>query len=64
MLYTETKYPDKMNHLPEEVRRKAIKITNNMMADGDIRFHKDLIIAIAIAEAQKWARQEENLNMN
>jgi hypothetical protein len=64
MLYTETKYPDKMNHLPDEVRRKAIKITNNMMADGDIRFHKDLIIAIAIAEAQKWARQKEDLNMN
>lgn len=64
MLYTETKYPNKMNHLPDKVRRKAIKITNNMMVDGDIRFHKDLIIAIAIAEAQNWAKKEENMSRN
>lgn len=55
MLFTETRYPDKMEHLPEEVRRKAIKISNDMMVDGDVRFHKDLIVAIAIEEAKKWA---------
>ena len=64
MLYTETNYPEKMNHLPDEVRSKAIKFTNKMMADGDIRFHKDLIIAIAIAEAKKWASQKKDLKMN
>lgn len=55
MLFTETRYPDKMEHLPEEVRRKAIKISNDMMVDGDVRFHRDLIVAIAIEEAKKWA---------
>ena len=55
MLFTETSYPDKMEHLSEEVRRKAIKISNDMMVDGDVRFHKDLIVAIAIEEAKKWA---------
>ncbi len=40
-----------------EVRHKAIQISNRMMVDGDVRFHKDLITAIAISEAKKWARE-------
>jgi uncharacterized protein YdaT len=64
MLFTETSYPDKMEHLSDEVRRKAIKISNDMMVDGDVRFHKDLIIAIAIAEAEKWAEQKGRQNIN
>ena len=64
MLFTETSYPDKMEHLSDEVRRKAINIYNEMMVDGDVRFHKDLIIALAIAEAEKWAAKKGRQKMN
>ena len=57
LLYSEERFPQEMNHLPEEVRHKAIQISNRMMVDGDVRFHKDLITAIAISEAKKWARE-------
>lgn len=64
MLYTETRYPDKMKHLSDDVRKKAIKITNELIVDGDVRVHKDLIIAIAIVEAEKWAKKNEQQNRN
>ena len=51
MLYSEKSYPDAMKELPEDVRRKAIEITNDMLLDGDVRHHKDLIILIAIQKA-------------
>ena len=45
-----------MEQLPEEVRRMAIKLNNEMMADNDVRYHKDFIIVIAIEKARQWAR--------
>ena len=53
MLYTLERYPTEMNQLPEKVRRKAIKITNDMMNDGDVRYHKDFIIVVAIEKAKQ-----------
>jgi uncharacterized protein YdaT len=58
MLYSEKRYPDVMEHLPEDVRRKAIKKANDMMVDGNVRHHKDLIIMIAIEEAKRWAKRK------
>ena len=57
LLYSDKRFPKEMNHLPTEVRNKAIQISNRMMVDGDVRCHKDLITAIAISEAKKWARK-------
>ena len=53
MLYSESDYPDVMKQLPADVRRKAIEITNDMLLDGDVRHHKDLIILIAIQRAEQ-----------
>ena len=64
MLYSETRYPERMKNLPEDVRRKAIKITNDMLVDGDIRHHKDLIILKAILEAKQWAKEKSDQNLN
>jgi uncharacterized protein YdaT len=64
MLYSETKYPDTMKQLPEEVRRKAIKITNDMLLDGDVRHHEDLIILIAIQEAKKLVKEQSDPETN
>ena len=51
MLYSETKYPEAMKKLPEDVRLTAIEITNNMLLDRDVRHHEDFIIQIAIQKA-------------
>lgn len=64
MLYSETRYPDEMRHLPEDVRRIAIKKTNEMLVDGNIRHHRDLIIVIAISKAKKWAKENGIQNVN
>jgi uncharacterized protein YdaT len=64
MLYSETKYPDVMKQLPEDVRRTAIKITNDMLLDGDVRHHKDLIILIAIQKAIEQNNEEADPNFN
>ena len=56
MDHTNDKYPPEMEQLPEEVRRMAIKLNNEMMADNDVRYHKDFIIVIAIEKARQWAR--------
>jgi uncharacterized protein YdaT len=64
MLYSETKYPDVMKQLPEDVRRTAIKITNDMLLDGDVRHHKDLIILIAIQKAIERNNEEADPNFN
>ena len=61
MLYSETSYPDVMKQLPEDVRRKAIEITNDMLLDGDVRHHKDFIILIAIQEAQHLVKAGSDL---
>ncbi|MCJ7716675.1 MAG: hypothetical protein MUO54_09165 [Anaerolineales bacterium] len=54
--YSVERYPAEMKGLPEEVRRKAIKITNDMLMDGNIRYHRDFIILVAIQEAKRRAR--------
>jgi len=56
MVYTNESYPAAMKDLPEDVRDKAIHITNSMIIDGDIRMHEDIIIAYAIHEAKLWNR--------
>ncbi len=64
MLYSETSYPDAMIQLPEEVRRTAIKMTNDMLLDGDVRLHKDIIIQIAIQEAKEQAKEKSTPKFN
>lgn len=64
MLYSQDRYPEEMNELPEKVREKAIKFTNDMIVDGNIRHHEDLIIAIAIQKAKTWQRERERSEMN
>jgi len=64
MLYSETSYPDAMKQLPEEVRRTAIEITNDMLLDGDIRHHKDFIILIAIQKAKQQVLEKSDLKLN
>ena len=64
MLYSETSYPDAMKQLPEDVRRTAIEITNDMLLDGDVRHHKDLIILIAIQKAKQQVREESVAKLN
>jgi uncharacterized protein YdaT len=64
MLYSETKYPEVMKQLPEDVRRTAIEITNDMLLDGDVRHHKDLIILIAIQKAKQRIDAQSDPNLN
>jgi uncharacterized protein YdaT len=60
MLYSNEKYPAQMEHLPEDVRHKAIQITNEMLVDGDIRYHKDFIILKAIQKARQSVAQKND----
>lgn len=53
LFYTKENYPDVMNNLPEEVRKRAISNANKMFADGDIRLHRKIITALAIQQARK-----------
>jgi uncharacterized protein YdaT len=64
MLYSETRYPDVMKNLPEDVRRTAIEITNEMLLDGDVRHHEELIILIAIQKAKQMIKERSYLNLN
>jgi uncharacterized protein YdaT len=60
MLYSETSYPDAMKQLPEDVRYTAIEITNEMLLDGDVRYHEDLIIQIAIQKAMQQLKEKSD----
>jgi uncharacterized protein YdaT len=53
-----------MKQLPENVRRTAIEITNDMLLDGDVRHHKDLIILIAIQKAIQQIKEKSDLKFN
>jgi len=64
MLYSETSYPDAMKQLPEDVRCTAIEITNDMLLDGDVRHHKDLIIQIAIQKAKQQVKEKLDPKLN
>ncbi|MFN2127676.1 MAG: hypothetical protein ACK2TU_07425 [Anaerolineales bacterium] len=60
MLYSETSYPETMRQLPENVRRTAIEILNDMMLDGDVRHHQDLMILIAIQKAKQQVKEKSD----
>jgi len=62
MLYSETKYPDAMVDLPEDLRRMAIETANDMLLDGDVRHHEDLIVQIAIQKAKQRLKQKSDRN--
>jgi uncharacterized protein YdaT len=62
MLYSETKYPDAMTDLPEDLRRMAIETANDMLLDGDVRHHEDLIVQIAIQKAKQRLKQKSDRN--
>jgi uncharacterized protein YdaT len=62
MLYSETRYPDVMKELPEDVRRTANEITNDMLLDGDVRHNKDSIILIANRKAKQLINERSDLN--
>ena len=64
MLYSDTWYPDKMKQLPEDVRHTAIEITNDMLLDGNVRHHKDLIILIAIQKAKQQVKEKSDSKLN
>jgi len=64
MLYSETKYPEAMKKLPEDVRLTAIEITNNMLLDSDIRHHEDFIIQIAIQKAIQQLKEKSDPKLN
>lgn len=64
MLYSETSYPDAMKQLPEDLRRAAIEITNDMLLDGDIRYHKDFIVLIAIQKAKQQVKVKADPKLN
>jgi len=52
MLYSKDSYPSVMEPLSEEVRRKAIQFSNEMLLDGNVRYHEDFIILQAIEKAR------------
>jgi len=64
MLYSETSYPEAMKQLPEDVRRTAIEITNDMLLDGDVRYHKDFIILLAIQKAKQQINEMSDPKLN
>jgi uncharacterized protein YdaT len=64
MLYSETKYPDAMKKLPEDVRLTAIEITNDMLLDSDVRHHEDFIIQIAIQKAIQQLKEKSDSKLN
>lgn len=46
------------------MRKEAIRITNAMMVDGDIRVHEDIIVAYAIHHAQLALLQKQREKVN
>ena len=62
MLYSETRYPDAMTELPEDLRRIAIETANDMLLDGDVRHHEDLIVQIAIQKAKQQLKAKSDRN--
>ena len=51
-----------MIELPEDLRRIAIETANDMLLDGDVRHHEDLIILIAIQEAKQQLQKKSDRN--
>jgi uncharacterized protein YdaT len=59
MLYSKDSYPSVMEPLSEEVRRKAIQFSNEMLLDGNVRYHKDFVILQAIEKARLSVNQKQ-----
>ena len=64
MLYSIDSYPSVMEPLSEEVRRKAIKFSNEMLLDGNVRYHKDFVILQAIEKARLSVTQKQKEGSN
>ncbi|MBE9168225.1 DUF2188 domain-containing protein [Pleurocapsales cyanobacterium LEGE 06147] len=56
MPWTYDDYPTSMKNLTAEVRRKAIDIANALLDDG---YEEGRAIAIATAQAKKWAKRRD-----
>lgn len=57
MPWTLQRYPPAMQHLPPEVRLKAIEIANAMLDEG---CDEGMAIRVAIATAKKWAAARDD----
>jgi uncharacterized protein YdaT len=57
MPWTAQRYPPAMQHLPPEVRLKAIEIANAMLDQG---CDEGMAIRVAIATAKKWAAARDD----
>ena len=57
MPWTAQRYPPAMQHLPLDVRLKAIEIANAMLEEG---FDEGMAIRVAIATAKKWAAARDD----
>ena len=53
-----------MEPLSEEVRRKAIQFSNEMLLDGNVRYHKDFVILQAIEKARLSVTQKQKEGSN
>ncbi len=51
-----------MTELPEDLRRIAIETANDMLLDGDVRHHEDLIVQIAIQKAKQQLKEKSDRN--
>lgn len=56
MPWTDKDYPASMKNLTDEVRRKAIEIANALLDEG---YEEGRSIAIATAQAEKWAKHRD-----
>lgn len=56
MPWTNHDYPASMKNLTSEVRHKAIEIANALLDEG---YNEGRSIAIATAQAEKWAKHRD-----
>lgn len=61
MSWNYQEYPPSMRDLNERVRNRAIDIANALLEDG---YTSTLAVAIAVAQAQKWADDETGSEQN
>lgn len=57
MPYTEKDYPDSFKNFDEALRKKAIEITNQLLADG---YDENQAIPIATSQAKEWIDSADN----
>ncbi|MCL4250415.1 MAG: hypothetical protein KJ065_19850 [Anaerolineae bacterium] len=56
MPWTKQDYPASMKNLETRVRHKAIDIANALLEEG---YSEDRAIPIAIAQAKRWAEEDQ-----